>query len=146
MSGTRGDERGSTVSDDERDIERLLLRYASAVDDRDWDMFRDCFTEEVDADYGDIGSWGSAGELTEFMVAAHAGFGTSHHMVTNVVVDLDGDAATSRCHVHAVLTLLEDPNRWFDTVGSYRDHLVRTPAGWRIAARTFRATRIISGP
>ena len=129
----------------ERAIERLLVRYATAVDDRDWELLRSCFTEDLRADYGDIGSWSSAAELTTFMDAAHLGFGTSHHMLSNLVVEVDGDVASARCHVHAVLTLLDDPLVWFDTIGSYADRVVLTADGWRIAERTFRATRLLSG-
>ena len=52
---------------------------------------------------------------------------------------------TSRCYVHAVLVLLDDPPALFDTVGRYDDRLVRADGAWRIAARTFRATRMIAG-
>ena len=128
-------------------IEQLLARYATAIDTRDWALLRTCFTDDVAADYGDIGGWTTAEGITSFMEDAHAGFGATNHMLTNMAIDVEssGARATSRCYVHAVLTLLEDPGTWFDTVGQYDDVLVRTSDGWRIAQRTFRATRMTSG-
>lgn len=132
-------------SADTTDVEHLLVRYATAVDTRDWDLLRACFTPDARAEYVGIGSWSSADDLVAFMDAAHRGFGASHHMLTNLVVAVDGDRATARCHVHAVLVLADDPGSWFDTIGQYDDVVVRTSDGWRIAERTFRATRMTSG-
>jgi 3-phenylpropionate/cinnamic acid dioxygenase small subunit len=131
--------------DDTTAIERLLVRYATAIDTRDWALLRTCFADGLRADYGDIGTWTSAEELVAFMDAAHVGFGATHHMLTNIVVAVDGERATSRCYVHAVLVLADDPGTWFDTIGQYDDVLTRTADGWRIAERTFRATRMTSG-
>lgn len=33
-------------------IETLLLNYAWGIDSKDWELFRDCFTEECDVSYG----------------------------------------------------------------------------------------------
>lgn len=126
-------------------IEQVLVRYATGIDTRNWDLLRTCFTDDVRADYGDIGSWHSAHGLVGFMDEAHRGFGATNHLLTNFAIDVDGDRATSRCYVHAVLVLLDDAGTWFDSVGSYDDVLVRAADGWRIAARTFRATRMTSG-
>ena len=37
------------------DVADVLVRYATGIDRRDWELFRTCFTEDCDADYGDIG-------------------------------------------------------------------------------------------
>jgi 3-phenylpropionate/cinnamic acid dioxygenase small subunit len=125
-------------------IQQVLLRYSTAIDRRDWDTFRTCFTDDAQSDYGDIGRWSSAEEITAFMAAAHGGFGPTNHMLSNMVIELDGDRATATTYVHAVLTAGHDPEAWFDSVGTYEDTLVRTADGWRIAARTFRMTRMLA--
>ena len=61
---------------------------------------------------------------------------TSHHMVTNHQVTVEGDEAQHRCYVHAqhVRHDAEDgPN--FIVGGRYEDQLVRTEHGWRIKHR-----------
>ena len=67
----------------------MLLRYATGVDQRDWELFRTCFTDDCDADYGSIGHWHSGDEITEWMRVAHEPAGHTMHRITNVVVDRD---------------------------------------------------------
>ena len=130
---------------DEQDIQRVLVRYATAIDTRNWESLRSCFTQDARCDYGDVGRWSSAAELCEFMDAAHVGFGRTNHMLSNFEIDVHGDSAHSRAYVHAVLALLEDPKTWFDVVGTYEDVLTRTSRGWRITKRIFETTRMIAG-
>ena len=37
-------------------IEAVLIRYATAIDRRDWDLFATCFVDDVEANYADFGS------------------------------------------------------------------------------------------
>ena len=37
--------------DAEQDIAEVIVRYATGIDTRDWDLFRTCFTDDVQADY-----------------------------------------------------------------------------------------------
>lgn len=126
-------------------IRALLVRYATAIDTRDWDLLRSCFTDDAVTDYGDIGRWTSVEGIAAFMQDSHAGLGATNHMISNIEVEVDGDEATARAYVHAVLATDGDPQSWIDSVGTYDDRLVRTPAGWRIAERTFRLTRMVFG-
>lgn len=47
----------STDRDLRQDVAEVLVRYATGVDRRDWELFRSCFTDDCEADYGDIGHW-----------------------------------------------------------------------------------------
>ena len=38
------------------DVSDVLVCYATAVDTRDWDLFRMIFTDDCHADYGEVGS------------------------------------------------------------------------------------------
>ena len=124
----------------------VLVRYARAVDTKDWPLFRTCFADDVTADYGDIGSWQGAEDLTAFMVRAHAGMGATQHLVSNFQVDVEGDRANSVTYVHAVTVLASHPDDWIDTIGIYEDQLDYGTEGWRITRRLFRTTRTILSP
>ncbi|HEX4434378.1 MAG TPA: nuclear transport factor 2 family protein [Acidimicrobiales bacterium] len=132
------------TSDDVRtskqDIADVLVRYATGIDRRDWDLFRSCFTADCQADYGDIGTWESAGAITDFMVNAHADMGHTLHRISNVAVDVDpadgNDRAVARCYVDGIL-MASDGQSGFNPFGFYDDELVRGDDGWRIARRTF---------
>ena len=43
------------MSTDREQITDLLIRYATALDTRDWHLFDSCFTEDAIADYGTLG-------------------------------------------------------------------------------------------
>ena len=80
------------MTEDEDAIVAVLVRYATAIDTRDWALLRSCFTPDVVADYTDIGSWDGADPLLDFMVEAHAGLSASQHRMSNFVIEVDGPA------------------------------------------------------
>jgi 3-phenylpropionate/cinnamic acid dioxygenase small subunit len=126
-------------------ITEVLLRYATAIDTKDWALFRTCFTADVDADYGEIGHWSDVDSITEFMAAVHEAMSDTKHMMHNMVIDvIDAGHATAVTYVHTVQALAADPKQWIDAVGQYRDEVVATPDGWRIARRCFTQTRMLS--
>jgi 3-phenylpropionate/cinnamic acid dioxygenase small subunit len=130
-----------TVTTDARskqDINEVLVRYATGIDRRDWDLFRSCFASDCVAEYEGIGRWESADAITEFMLTAHAGMGHTMHRISNIAIDVggDGDRAVARCYVDGML-MAADGASGFNPVGFYDDELVRAPDGWRIAHRTF---------
>jgi 3-phenylpropionate/cinnamic acid dioxygenase small subunit len=120
-----------------QDIADVQLRYASGIDRRDWVLFRSCFDDGCDADYGDIGSWRSADEITEFMRQMHEPVGPTLHRITNQVVERRGDdEASARCYVDA-LVMSPDGETAYRVAGCYDDELVRRVDGWKIARRRF---------
>lgn len=123
------------------DIQEVLVRYATGIDRRDWDLFRRCFTEDVQADYEGVASWNSPDEIADYMAAAHAGMGHTMHRLSNIAITVDGDRATARTYVDAVL-MAADGQSGVNPVGFYDDDLVRTRDGWRICRRTFTSVRI----
>lgn len=129
------------VQFDHQDIADVLVRYATGIDTRDWPLFRTCFTEDCDVDYGDIGAWRSVDEIEAFMVEAHAGMGHTMHRITNVAPTIDGDFAACRAYVDALLMNFDGAGG-INAHGFYDDDLVRTPDGWRIAKRRFTTVRI----
>jgi 3-phenylpropionate/cinnamic acid dioxygenase small subunit len=121
-----------------QEIADVLVRYATGIDRRDWDLFRSCFASDCLAEYEGIGTWESADAITDFMVTAHAGMGPTMHRISNIAidVDVDGDRAVARSYVDGIL-MAADGDSGFNPVGFYDDELVRMPDGWRIAHRTF---------
>ena len=130
---------------DRLDIADLMVRYATGIDTKDWELFRSCFTDDVVCDYGDIGQWNGVEEITAFMIEAHKAMPHTNHMMSNVVAKVTGDTATVRTYVHVVLVAGGDPPTVIDGVGSYDDGLVRTEGGWRIARRRFTQTSLKFG-
>jgi 3-phenylpropionate/cinnamic acid dioxygenase small subunit len=130
------------ISRADRDaVEDVLVRYATGIDFRDWDLLRTCFSDDCDADYGDIGHWHSGDEITAWMADCHIPMGPTMHRITNIALAVDGDRVTSRSYVHAVLTTA-DRSTTIHAYGWYDDELVSAPVGWQIARRRFTSATI----
>ena len=123
------------------DVADLLVRYASGIDRRDWVLLRSCFTDDCQADYGDIGCWKSGDEITEWMRKTHDPLGHSLHRITNSSFAWEGEAVAVRSYVDA-LVLLSDNVRGAQSAGWYDDVVVRAEGGWTIARRTFTMVRL----
>jgi 3-phenylpropionate/cinnamic acid dioxygenase small subunit len=119
-----------------QDITDVLVRYATGIDRRDWTGFRTCFTDDCEADYGDIGSWHGVDALTAWMEDTHAACGHTMHRITNQAVSQDDNGVTARSYVDAIV-LGPDNRTGVEATGFYDDEFARTEDGWKIARRTF---------
>ena len=123
---------------DRIEINDLLVRYTSAIDQKDWVLLDECFTPDAHLDYTSAG--GIAGDYPKvraWLEAALAPFPMTVHYITNSVVELSAETATART---AVLNPMgfrnEDGSMHQFTVGAYyNDRLARTADGWRIVER-----------
>ena len=130
-----------TERDDRQEISDLLVRYATGIDRRDWPLFRTVFTEGCELDYGEIGVWKGVDAVTDFMEQAHAMAGHTMHRLTNQVITIEGDKATTRTYIDGVI-MRSDNQAGVNALGFYDDEVVRTADGWRIARRRFTQVRV----
>lgn len=127
---------------DRDDIFDLTVSYATAIDTEQFAQLKDVFTEDAAIDYGEIGQWTGGAEIAEFMTAAHSFAAHTMHRMTNQAVAIDGDTATVRTYVDALILL--DDGSGANPVGYYDDVAVRTAAGWRISRRTYSSIRLVA--
>ena len=127
---------------DRLEIDDLLTRYANALDDRDWERWAACFTADARIDYTAAGGiQGSLPEVRAWLEQVMPGFKMTQHLVTNKEIRLDGDTATCRsCLFNPMGVADGDGMMVVLECGTYRDRLVRTAAGWRIAERVEQPT------
>jgi hypothetical protein len=126
----------------------VVLRYATGIDTRDWALLRSCFTEDCQADYGDVGKWDTGNELCAFMEKVHADCGHTLHRMLNQVVRPDGDGFTSRTYGDAIV-MRADNRKGLQMHGYYDDRLVLTDQGWQISRRVWTAkltVRVVAFP
>ena len=116
---------------DERAILALATGYALALDDRRWDDLAELFTPDATALYGGVEHVGVAAIVARCRSALET-LDASHHLVGTHSVELRGDESTHRCYLQA--QHVRNRSHYL-VAGQYRDHCVRTEAGWRIARR-----------
>ena len=88
---------------DKAQITEVLIRYATGIDSKNWPLFRSCWSDEVDVDYGELGTFTDPDALTDLFAQIHDPMGPTYHRLSNFVIDVTGDTATARTYVHAVL-------------------------------------------
>jgi len=123
---------------DRIEIDDLLIRYTVAIDQKDWELLDTVYTPDAKVDYTESGGIkGEYPEVRAWLAKALAPFTMTQHLISNSVVNLDGDTATAR-------TMVFNPMGTDDGKGGlnlfyvgawYVDELVRTADGWRIAER-----------
>jgi 3-phenylpropionate/cinnamic acid dioxygenase small subunit len=134
------------VDADQEQIAEVLIRYATGIDSKDWPLLRSCWTDEIDVDYQQLGHFTSPDALTDVMRQLHENMGPTYHRLSNFVINVEGDRATVRSYVHAVLMPQpDDDTNWVDALGHYDDVFVRTADGWRINKRVSRTARTLAG-
>ena len=126
---------------DEREITQVILRYSTGIDRRDYDLFRSCFADEIDADYGPGGHWTTGDQVTAHMEELHRDLGPTLHRNTNIVVQEADGGATARTYVDALL-MLPNGELAVNPTGYYDDFLIRTEQGWKISKRKFTLVRL----
>jgi 3-phenylpropionate/cinnamic acid dioxygenase small subunit len=128
---------------DRIEIQELMYRYAEMVDRREWKDMDRIFALEATIDYGSTG--GHAGPFRETLAwldRALESWPINLHVISNLIIEFDGDLATSRCYFHAPMAreTPEGPQYVIINAGRYEDRLVRTATGWRILERVCHQT------
>lgn len=132
---------------DHVEIAQAVQRYGQALDERRFELLDSVFTPDARLRYrmptadgerpqvadGGLEQWRSL--FRSFL----APFAWTQHLMSDPVVELDGDRARTVCRLlasHGQVRRSGGRNLW--TVwGVYRDAWVRTESGWRIRERDF---------
>ena len=132
---------------DEAAIRRVMDRYGSGVDERDWAAFAEIFDDPLEVDFSGMDASMKPATLPRDTHVSGARavigqFDATQHMITNVQVALDGDRARARAVVraeHWIGGLRGSPR--YTMFGVYENGFRRTAAGWRISRLVLRLTR-----
>ena len=120
--------------EDSHAIAQLLHRYCHNADYNPPEAMRAIFT--ADAVFG-IGAMNVRCEGLEAILAfftnTRGAMPPSQHVINNLVIEGDGDAAQSCSYLQLVSTIEGAPR--ITMTGRYMDTLRRTADGWRLAQR-----------
>ena len=113
----------------------LLHRYSTAIDTRDWTLFRSVFTDGARLDYGaGLGSYDDADAFTAVMQAGHDALGLTIHRLSNVVIT-PGTPLRVRSYGDNI-NLAPGNASGHHGAAYYDDEIVPTQDGLKIDART----------
>lgn len=125
------------TAQDRLDIIELQSIFAWALDHREPELFPLAFTEDFEATYPGGAGMRGRDAFARFVLGYHEIHDATQHHIANHWLLPERDAVVMRSYV--ILTVL-----WrgcpggdvFQGGAHYVDRVVRTDAGWRIAART----------
>ena len=117
------------------EIVSLTVKYCWALDERDWDSLSEVFSSDAYAKYG-VTEHKGIDSIIEKCQKALLPLDFSHHMVTNHVVELEGNEATCKCYFQAQHVRNSTPGGVnFIIAGKYEDELIRIDGEWKISSR-----------
>ena len=123
---------------DRIEIDDLLIRYTVAIDTKDWELLDTVYTPDARIDYTTSGGIkGEYPEVRTWLAKALSPFTMTQHLISNSVVQIDGDTATARTMVFNPMGTEDGKGglKLFYVGAWYDDKLVRSEDGWRIAER-----------
>jgi len=121
---------------DEKSIINVCVRYATAIDDRDWARLGSCFLPDAVGIYHADRPLHGVEAIVAAIRTAVTPLSRTQHLVATFTVDVQGDDASSSCYLHA--QHVREGLTGGDTyviAGRYADRFARTEDGWRIRER-----------
>jgi len=119
-------------------IEKVLKRYARALDEKDFDALDDCFTPDAQVDYSAAGGIkGAYPEIKAWLAQVLVGMPEMQHFTTNVQIEIKGDEAAGKSYTLNVsgLRIASGELKHMVVGAEYIDTYRRTAKGWRISSR-----------
>jgi ketosteroid isomerase-like protein len=118
---------------DRAHISDLLVEFARALDERDWDAYAALYIADGVLEIGDAVRFAGR-DLIRAATASDRGLGGyagTWHGSSNHAITIDGDHATTRSYLHGVHLLGGGSFHHADGAGWYDCTLRRTADGWR---------------
>jgi ketosteroid isomerase-like protein len=99
-------------------ISDLLIDFARALDDKDWDGYAVNYADDGMLAISPIIAHAGRDGPAEFVAASLSQYAGTHHLSANHAITIDGDTATTRSYlVAAHVFSAEDPFRHADGAG-----------------------------
>jgi hypothetical protein len=127
---------------DRAEISEIVVRYATGIDQHNWQLFRSCFTEKVEADLENTPVGAAFGtrvlpvdQWVDAVANGIADYSSTQHYSTNHRIEVAQDTASCVSYMQAFHFW---PNsigghETFKVGGYYEYKLVRTGLGWKIS-------------
>ncbi len=117
-----------------REIEQNIIRFARAMDERDWEVNRSIMADTVVAEMGE-GRLEGPQAVIDLMRRYLDRCGVTQHLIGNIVVTVTGDTASSRAYVRDSHLPADGAHEPFYTLGDYHDRWEKQDGTWRMVER-----------
>jgi ketosteroid isomerase-like protein len=122
------------------DVSETMARYGRAIDSRDFELLKTCFTDDAVIRYAEFGEeiHGREG-LVDYLENSLSRLDATQHLFGNFEVETDGSQGRMRCYVQAQHVRLDAPGgHLFTVAGRYDNAIVCGDDGlWRMTSLTF---------
>jgi ketosteroid isomerase-like protein len=122
----------SQYSTDRILVQDVLLNYAAAVDERDIERYRACFTGDVEVVGFGTRTYRGRDAWVDYVWSALEKYSATQHMLGPQLATIDGDTAHARTDVQALHFLADDESR-FTLWATYKTTLQRSGDDWLIS-------------
>jgi hypothetical protein len=122
----------------QQEITDVIHRYCRAMDRIDDDLGYSVWHGDAIADYGSMYQGSGAG-FVDFVHGPHTGFLSSAHRVTNILIEVVGETASSETYVEATFCMPDERGgeRIARSAGRYLDRWSQREGRWAIAHRRY---------
>lgn len=118
-----------------REIEQQIIRFARAMDAREWHILHEILADDAVADYG-TGRLEGRDAIVDLIRLYLDRCGTTQHLIGNILIAISDAGVTSRAYVHDThLPADNDPSAVYYTLGNYSDHWKLCDGQWRLVER-----------
>ena len=129
---------------DRMQIQDILTRYAAGVDDRNFEMYRNCFAKDAEIVGFGGGSIIGADIWTEEVKSKLEAFDATQHLLGPQLVNIEDDNAFTRTDVQALHYLIDKPGETLTLWAVYLTNYRRIDGEWKITRHELvrRGTRV----
>jgi hypothetical protein len=119
---------------DRSELVDLLYRLGAALDEKRYDDLRTIYSDRAGFEFADTADVGDLETAIDNAKKMGKHFAHTHHVMTNPIVEIDGDNATVRTNLIATHVYRDDkPGEHYDVGIVYHFMAVRTARGWRFS-------------
>lgn len=128
----------SNISEEKEEIRDLVTRYCLYIDSGRCEEWVNCFTDDGVFDSPILGRWQGKPALRQFTEKYRAWTGAAQprHCVMNVLIEVNGEQATSECYL--LMTHAAGGKTELVISGRYEDQIEKVNGKWLFKERKVR--------
>lgn len=125
----------------------VMLKYAKGVDERDLELYRAQFADDVEVVGFGPSTVNGGDAWTAYVKDALVRFGATQHMLGPQLATVEGDTAHCRTDVQALHYMKDDPTTTLTLWATYVTDMQRIGGTWKIKRHQLvsRGTRVQTG-